>query len=271
MFRLKTMRTKRNILFFAFISIAARLMGQDVLMSDSSFPFNQIGEELEYALKWGPFKVGSGYLRVLPITNIGEEECYHVSLEVKTNSFADAVYKVRSHFDSFVSTSLLKPVLYEIHQHEGSTNRDAKVVFDWNALTVQYQREGEEPKNAVAIEDNTWDPLSVVYYFRKVLSPDDDVVYLPATDGKKFIQIEVKSLSLTKLKSQMGENLAMVVEPDTKEMKGVFQKSNDSNITMWYSYDEKRFPLLIRSKVIVGSFNAEMKKARLLGEAEHTD
>ena len=37
---------------------------------------------------------------------------------------------------------------------------------------------------------------------------------------------------------------------------------------MWYSNDEDRHPLLIKSKVIVGSFNAEMKKQRLLNEEE---
>ena len=228
------------------------------------FPFNQVGEELEYSMKWGFFKVGYGYLRVLPITEINGEPCYHVELEVGTNSFADAFYKVRSHFQSFISVEHLRPVLYRINQHEGSTNRDATVYFDWERMSATYQRDGEAPKDAVAIEAMTWDPLSVVHYFRKVLTPEGDEVSLPATDGKKFLLIDVKYLGLTNLKSQMGETPSMKVEPNTKEMKGVFKKSKDSNITMWYSNDDDRFPLLIKSKVIVGSFNAELKKARSL-------
>ncbi len=230
-----------------------------------AFPFDRVGEELEYSMKWGIFKVGYGYLRVLPIVEVEGEPCYHVMLEVNTNSFADAFYKVRSKFQSYISVADLRPVLYRINQHEGSTDRDATVSFDWENLTATYQRDGEDPKEAVAIREETWDPLSVVYYFRRILSPGEGIVSLPATDGKKFLLIDVKHLGLTDLKSQMGVNPSMKVEPNTKEMKGVFKKSKDSNITMWYSHDADRYPLLIKSKVIVGSFNAEMKKVRKIG------
>lgn len=256
-----------NLLKLVLVScllIQTNLAAQD----EEAFPFDRIGEELEYSMKWGFFKVGYGYLRVLPITEVNGERCYHVALEVGTNSFADAFYRVRSIFQSFISVEHNRPVLYRINQHEGSTDRDATVYFDWENLTATYQRDGEAPKEPVEIEEMTWDPLSVVYFFRRVLSPDGDAVSLPATDGKKFLLIDVKYLGLTKLKSQFGETPSMKVEPNTKEMKGVFKKSKDSNITMWYSNDGDRYPLLIRSKVIVGSFNAEMKKQRQLNEAE---
>ena len=234
---------------------------------ETGFPFDRVGEELEYALKWGPFKVGSGYLRTYPLEQVDGVECFHVSLEVKTNSFADKVYKVRSRFDSYISREHGRPVKYRISQHEGNTNRDATVYFDWENLTATYHRDGEDPKEPIEIEELSWDPLSVVYYFRRVLRPDAEMIQLPATDGKKFLHIDVEGLGLRKLKTQMGEFSAMKVKPNTKEMKGVFKKSKKSTISMWYSNDENRYPLLIKSKVIVGSFNAELKKVRWLNES----
>ena len=233
-------------------------------VSSTSFPFDNIGEELEYSLKWGFLKVGSGYLRVFPVTSIDGEECYHVQLQVESNSVADSFYKVRNRFDSYISKTKLLPVKYLISQHEGDTHREAEVVFNWNDKTVVYQREGEEEKEPVEIQTETWDPLSVVYSFRKVLDLTEKTTVLPTTDGKKFLMIDVEYLGLEDLETQLGNFNSIKIQPNTKELKGVFQKSKKSKITMWYSNDQNRYPLLIKSKVIVGSFNAELKKIRSL-------
>lgn len=232
----------------------------------SSFPFDRVGEELVYSMRWGPFAVGSGFLRVLPVQDVNGEPCYHLSLEVKTNSFADAFYKVRSRFDSFVSVEDIRPVRYRLNQREGKTRRQAAVSFDWQALTVSYHRDGEEALEPVAIEEETWDPLSVLYYFRQALVPGEGIVSLPASDGKKFLLIDVEHRGLVNLDGAMGRVSAMHVEPNTKEMRGVFQKSSDSNIQMWFSNDESKYPLRIRSKVVVGSFVAELQDVRMISE-----
>jgi hypothetical protein len=222
-------------------------------------PLFIVGEELEYSMKWGFFKVGSGFLRVEAPTEVDGIPCYHLRLSVTTNSFADVIYKVRNEFHSYVSIQDPRVIQYRINQHESSTHRDATVFFDWENLTATYQRDGEDPKEPVEIKANTWDPLSVVYYSRSVLDDSNSGVSLPATDGKKFINIDIKNLGIEKLKTQLGSFKVFKVEPNTKEMKGVFQKSKDSNIFMWYSLDENRYPILIKSKVIVGSFVAELK------------
>lgn len=218
-----------------------------------------VGEQLEYSMKWGIFKVGSGFLRVEEMTEIDGIPCYHLSLTVSTNSFADVIYKVRNEFHSYVSVQNPRVIRYRINQHESSTHRDATVSFNWQEKTVVYHRDGEDPKEPVEISDNTWDPLSVVYYCRTVLDDSGDDINLPATDGKKFLSIDVKNRGLKTITTQMGTFKAIMVEPNTKEMKGVFQKKKDSNILMWYSNDEHHYPLLIKSKVAVGSFNAELK------------
>lgn len=218
-----------------------------------------VGEQLEYSMKWGIFKVGSGFLRVEEMTEIDGIPCYHLSLTVSTNSFADVIYKVRNEFHSYVSVEDPRVIRYRINQHESSTHRDATVFFNWEEKTVVYQRDGEDPKEPIEIEDYTWDPLSVVYYCRGELNDSGNDIALPATDGKKFLSIDVKNKGLKIITTQLGKFEAIMVEPNTKEMKGVFQKKKDSNILMWYSNDEHRYPLLIKSKVAVGSFVAELK------------
>ena len=48
--------------------------------------------------------------------------------------------------------------------------------------------------------------------------------------------------------------------PEMHNLRGVFKKSPEGILRVWYSTDKRRLPVKISSKVIVGSFNAELKK-----------
>ena len=54
------------------------------------------------------------------------------------------------------------------------------------------------------------------------------------------------------------------VTPDMKDLSGVFKKSPKGILRVWYSADERRIPLRISSKVIVGSFTAKLINAKNL-------
>ena len=47
-----------------------------------------------------------------------------------------------------------------------------------------------------------------------------------------------------------------------KNLKGVFQKSPEGILRVWYSQDKSKIPVKISSKVVVGSFNARLKRIK---------
>ena len=49
-----------------------------------------------------------------------------------------------------------------------------------------------------------------------------------------------------------------LVEPDLKYLGGVFKKSEDAKLQIWVTTDERRVPVRIKSKLVVGSFVAEL-------------
>jgi hypothetical protein len=228
--------------------------------SGSSFPFGNVGEELEYELKWGFIQVGTGYLRILEPKEVDGELCYHVQLEVRTNGFADSVYKVRSRYESFISVEHLRPVRYMAFQQEGKTRRNGVVKFDWETRTATYQREGRDPLEPVDIEERTWDPLSVTYAFRRLLHFGNLEDPLYASDGRKCRNVQIQFKEKHRWEGAGFSCDAIRIMPDTKDLSGVFKKSKDSSITMWFSSDEHAYPLIIRSKVVVGSFEAVLKR-----------
>ena len=83
---------------------------------------------------------------------------------------------------------------------------------------------------------------------------------LPATDGKKIINVEVAVLKRESIEVPAGKFEALILSPATKNLSGVFEKSKDSKIEIWVSADGRYIPLRIKSKVVVGSFIGELEK-----------
>ena len=59
---------------------------------------------------------------------------------------------------------------------------------------------------------------------------------------------------------------AFLIEPDLKDVGGVFEKSKDAKIKIWVTADHRRIPVRFESKVVVGSFVAELVAAEGLRE-----
>ena len=93
------------------------------LFADSKIvlPF-KIGEKLEYDLSWGFFPVGEATMEVHSLEKIDGELCYLIRFSVRTNSFADNFYKVRTKVESFVSYDFRKSIRYRKVQEEGKTS-----------------------------------------------------------------------------------------------------------------------------------------------------
>ena len=49
-----------------------------------------------------------------------------------------------------------------------------------------------------------------------------------------------------------------LVEPDLKQVGGVFKKKRDAKLQIWVSADKWRIPVRVKSQVAVGSFVAEL-------------
>ena len=81
---------------------------------------------------------------------------------------------------------------------------------------------------------------------------------VPVSDGKKCVMGTARILKRERIKVKMGEFDAYLIEPEMKDIGGVFEKSDDANIKIWVTADEKKIPLRFKSKVIVGSFVAEL-------------
>jgi hypothetical protein len=79
------------------------------------------------------------------------------------------------------------------------------------------------------------------------------------TDGKrcKMTKIEVVQRKTIKVNGRKYDAFKLI--PDIKDIGGVFEKSKNANLEIWCTADPRHIPVLLKSKVIVGNFKAELE------------
>lgn len=235
------------------------LGGQPVNNTAVALPFI-VGEKLEYDMKWGFFPVGSASMEVIAKNPEMPEGEKVVRFHVRTNSFADTFYKVRTTISSTIDASFSRTLRYEKSQHEGNTRREIVVEYDYEKGEAKYLQEGSSPK-ITKIPGPVFDPLSIAYFFRLHPLEPGAKTKLPTCDGKRLQEVIVTAGQREHISLARGKVTAIGTSPAMENLGGIFNKSPKGMLQVWYSDDERRVPVRVSSKVVVGSFTATLKKA----------
>lgn len=240
--------------FIVFFIIMASGFAQD--QNPAELPFHP-WEKLKFELKWTVIKAGEATLEVLPVETVNGVSVYHFVMTAESTPFIDVFYKIRDRIDAYADVNMTHSVLYKKKQLEGSTNRDVLVLFDWEKKLAQYSNFGGK-RDPISLMTGAFDPLSAFYYTRLSDMKENMVIERPVTDGKKCVNGRVTVVKREKIKIGKKTYDSWLLEPEIKDIGGVFEKSKDAKIRLWVSADKRRIPLRIESKVIVGSFVGEL-------------
>jgi hypothetical protein len=219
-------------------------------------PF-QVGEKLNYVLKWSVIPVGEAELRVSDgETKIGSP-AYLFQASVKSYPMIDLIYKVRDHVESYTDRSMIHSLLYRKKQREGKHKRDVSVEFDWDQSKAHYYSKGKH-KKTVTLLPGTFDPLGVFYAFRLNPLTDNLEVEAPVTDGQKCVMGKARVIRREKVAVDAGAFDTFLIEPELRHIGGIFKKSKDAKLLLWVTADDRRIVVKAKSKVAVGHFTAEL-------------
>jgi hypothetical protein len=222
----------------------------------NDFPFYP-GEKLTFKVKWGFIPAGRVILEVLPVETVNGIQAHHFALTARTNSFVDIFYKVRERIDAYTDVAMNHSILYKEVHVVNKTRRDAVIDFDWEKDKAQYTNFGKK-NPPIALISGSFDPLSIFYYARQLELQENLEIERPVTDGKKCAVGKAKVVKREKIKLGIGTFDTYLMEPDLKEVGGVFKKSKNAKIRLWVTADNRRIPVKIKSKVVVGSFSGEL-------------
>ncbi|MDF7801109.1 DUF3108 domain-containing protein [Pontiellaceae bacterium B1224] len=224
-----------------------------------SMPAFEPGEKLNYSLGWQFIVAGYATLEVLPDEEIDGQKLRSFLMTARTRKVVDTIFRVRDTLASLATYDVSRSMGYTKIQREGKTKRDVTVDFDWDHLEAHYFEALKQKSDVNPIQENTLDPLSAFYFVRNQKLEVGTVIEGPMTDGKKCktARIEVKERKTIKVNGKKYDCLRLM--PDLSDVGGVFKKSKDAKIELWCTADYRHIPVLLKSKVAVGSFKAELE------------
>lgn len=214
-----------------------------------------VGEKLLFVIKWGIIPAGYATLEIPERIKIGEREAYRIISRAQSNSFFDIFYKVRDHNESWSDMESLCSLGYEKHLKEGSYIKNEKVIFDQIKGVAIIEGENKE----IPIAKFTHDLLSGLYFMRTQDLKIGETYFLEISGSGKNWQLEVKVSHREKIEVTAGKFDCWVIEPFLK-FEGIFQ--HKGRILIWMSADEKKIPVLMRTKIPLGSIDAELTEVK---------
>ncbi|HER44336.1 MAG TPA: DUF3108 domain-containing protein [Candidatus Eisenbacteria bacterium] len=215
------------------------------------------GEHLVFAIQYGLIYAGDATLEIRNIAVIDSVRTYHVISTARTNKAFDIVFKVRDRVESFIDYENLFSLRFEKHLREGKFKKDEEVEFDQQQHLARYA------DKTVPIPPNTQDFLSALYYVRTLDIEVGQAIAMANHTGGKNYPIYVKILGRERVTVPAGTFDCIVVEP-VLQTTGIFE--HKGKLTIWLTDDTLKMPVLMRSKVVIGAFEAVLKSYRTSDE-----
>ena len=215
--------------------------------SDSALQPFGVGERMEYEVRFGPLKVGTGHMEVVGIENIRGRDSWHTAFWVQGGTF---FYKVNDVNESWFDTETLSSLRFVQQLEEGSKDRERHFeIYPDRAVFVATHDKPvkEQPSVHQPLDDGSFlyfirtIPLEVgkTYDFDRYFRPDRNPV-------------RIRVLRKEKVTVPAGTFEAIVVQPIIKT-KGIF--SEDGRAEVWLSDDSRRIMLQLKSHLSFGSLN----------------
>jgi hypothetical protein len=180
--------------------------------------------------------------------------CYHLVSRAESNDFMSKIYKVRDRIDSLIDAEGLYSYRYRKHIREGDYKKDYDAIYDPASGKVKYA-DGKLFDMAPYSDGR---PGGVLYVRFVPLEIGRDVV-IPHHSDQSTGNIVVKVHRRETIDVPAGRFACIVIEP-VMAAGGIFK--NSGNLTIWVTDDARRIPVLMKSKIPVGSIDAVLQEIK---------
>lgn len=217
-----------------------------------------VGEKLTFDINYGFINAGFATVEVADVVEYNGRPAYRIVSRAQSNSFFSTFYKVDDRLESIMDAAGLFSWRFEKILREGSYKSDREFWFDQAEGQAFYEDDTFEVPRYVQ------DVLSAFYYVRTQDLTVGSTIHIDHFDSGKFYPLEVKIHKRETVSVAAGTFDCIVVEPLLQSV-GAFKQ--EGQLKVWLTDDRLRMPVLMKSKVLVGSISAELTGYEL-GEIE---
>jgi hypothetical protein len=216
-------------------------------------PF-QVGERLTYEISWLNITAGTA---VMEVAGMGGEKDRSLARLVTTAQSRPAITKffpVDNRVESELDLTALVPEHMTFRRREGKKKEDLEYVFHHKEGTVTAVKGGIA--ESLPIPSGTQDIISCLYFVRSTLTMKPGAsLTMNVYHDKKNRNVEVRVEDTETLEGSWGKAdtvRVLVIMP----FQGLFM--NQGNIRVWFTTDERRTPVRMKAKVVIGSIVADL-------------
>lgn len=205
-----------------------------------------------FNVNYGFINAGDAVMSIPGYDTVDGRRCYRVEFTVNSLPSFAWIYKVEDRYLTYIDVDAIAPLKFEQHIREGTYRRDFIAEFD-QANHIAKTSEGQYP-----IPDYVHDIMSAFYYVRTIDFSSfipGEVTTLSNFYKDKSYELGVRFLGRQELELAAGTFRTLVVEPLVKEG-GLFK--SEGRIVIWLSDDERKIPVRVNTKVIIGSIDVEL-------------
>jgi Protein of unknown function (DUF3108) len=220
----------------------------------SSARFFRVGEQLTYEISWLNITAGTAVMAISAAGTDGERPQAKLITTAQSRPIITKFFPVDNRVESIVDPATLLPEHLNFRRREGKKKEDFEYTF--------HQKEGRVTvvKNGVTeileMKPGTQDAISCLYYARSTLSfkPGSSLT-MNVYHDKKNRKLDVQVEGIEMVSGPWGEVetvRVLVIMP----FQGLFL--NKGNIRVWFTNDDRRIPVRMKAKVVIGSIVADL-------------
>ena len=240
-----------------YFSITA-LTGQENIKNK---PFSA-GEQIRYKAyyNWGFIWLYAGNVNFSVKASGNHKENYHFLATGKTRKNYDWFFKVRDKFESEARSSDLASLTYHRETYEGGYFVNNYYQFDYNQNKIYSQTENSKKpgsKDTLELKKGTMDVLTAIYYCRNLEFSAfivNDTIPLRMIIDNEIYDLHIRYLGHEKI-SLRNKDAYNCYKFSILLVEGTIFKGGE-DLFVWVTDDHFRIPVLVESKILVGSVKA---------------
>jgi len=210
------------------------------------------GERMIFSIGYGFVTAGEATIEVVGLTSYQGHTCYELQSKANSNRFFSSFYKVRDRITSYMDVELLYSRYFHKRLREGDYKKTVEISFDHEDEVAKYA-DGQQYDIMSGIQD----VLSAFFFVRNLDLGSGDTYSLLAHSSRKTYDLKVIVHGRETVTVAAGTFDCFVVEP-VLQGEGLFK--HEGKLTLYVTDDQYRVPVLIKTRVPVGSINVELKE-----------
>jgi hypothetical protein len=214
----------------------------------------QPGEQLTYDISWLYITAGTAVMAIKDAGADGDRPMVKLLTTAQSRPAISKFFPVDNRVESIMDPITLLPERLIFRRREGKKKEDIEYTFHHKERTATAVKGGTA--EILEIPPGTHDVISCLYYARSELSLQPGAsLTMNVFHDKKNRKVEVHVEEIETVRGPWGEvetARVLVVMP----FQGLFL--NQGNIRVWFTNDDRRVPVRMKAKVVIGSIMADL-------------